>query len=145
MIKLGDYIVNEDVVVLVKPTEGGKATSILLKYTAEIRIEMPFEEAVGCFIEAGILPGAAGTDVVQVPSEDVLALTQLHREGFRYLARDYDGKLFAYGRAPSKGVLGWRADDREGSPKRVSKGCAFVTWDDEQPLSITAMLQDLNQ
>lgn len=145
MIKLGDCIFNEDVVVLVKPTEDGKATSILLKYTGKIRIEIPFEEAVGCFIAVGLLPGAAGTDVIQVPSEDVLVLTQLHREGFRYLARDYDGKLFAYGCAPSKGVFGWRANHREGTPKRVSKGCAFVTWDDEQPLSITAMLQDLNQ
>lgn len=146
MIRLGNYIINEDVIVAMRPSDDGDATMIQLKYSAEIQVNVPFEEIVGCLVAAGILPDAVSVDLIQVSGADALTLARLHRDGFRYLARDFDGKLFAYKSAPYKRTLEWHpAGDDEGVPRRVKEGFSVVTWDDDQPLNITVILQDLNR
>lgn len=91
---------------------------------------------------ANLLTVGLGVDVIGLTNDELATLRMLHSDEFRYLARDGDGKLFAYKGEPEKGAFGWRVRGfPTESPVRVREGFEFLAWSDDQPLCIIAALQ----
>lgn len=57
------------------------------------------------------------------------------RAGFLFVARDGDGKVFAYKGRPKKGKISWQHD----VAKRLYQDYTAVSFDDPEPLDLTAL------
>lgn len=105
-------------------------------------VEIVFRHGGGCFLECSIGELAqtlqeCGCTVEKWPAdpltrEETDALSDLADAGYRYLARDQDGRLYAYGIRPTWGEGEWST---YGSlpPRRVPQGFDFVRADDLAP------------
>ena len=73
-------------------------------------------------------------------SESVYLLKGLLEQGFKHMARDYDGKLRAYELKPVKFEIHWV--DGGGDCVRVSDSGVFphIQWTDEEPTMISKLL-----
>lgn len=68
-------------------------------------------------------------------------LKDLKHDGFKWLARDYDGDLCVYGNKPEKYELYWSND--EGSAVIKKDNFPQIKWSDSQPTSIESVIQSL--
>ncbi len=76
---------------------------------------------------------------------DIKALKELHEEGFTFLARDENGRLYAY----TDGNIGdiEKADDRwscdEDHERIDDNSFKFIKWEDEKPTSIEELMKEV--
>ena len=76
---------------------------------------------------------------------DIKALKELHEEGFTFLARDEDGKLWAFmdehiGDIEKEDNI-WICEDY---CKSISKKLfKFIKWEDEKPTSIEELMKEV--
>ena len=74
---------------------------------------------------------------------DIEALKELHEEGFTFLARDKNGRLYAYTDEDTieKGIDVWLCDeDYEHIDDNSFK---FIKWEDEKPTSIEELMKEV--
>lgn len=60
--------------------------------------------------------------------------------GYKYLARDRNGTLFIYTEKPVKYISSWGTTDD--FTKSFCELFKFITWEDDEPVSITYMLEE---
>lgn len=71
------------------------------------------------------------------------ALVALKLGGWRYLARDEKGKLYAYARKPEKLTTVWATALGSSSEVKIySSLLDFISWEDEEPFDINAYITD---
>lgn len=82
---------------------------------------------------------------VTITDKQYEALKHLHLKAYRWLARDKDGKMFAYIVEPDKGKSIWSSHYQSGA---VISGAViikdtfdFVTWEDEKAVNIQQLMQ----
>lgn len=74
---------------------------------------------------------------------EIAELEDLQKRGFKHLARDENGKLYAYINDAKKRPFRWVTDDY--TFDRVdSTLCKFITWEDEEPRLIEDLLKGVD-
>lgn len=142
MIRIADHIINEDRIVAAYPSSVGRTELIMDGAEQPVLLECEFACLEDALRAANLLTGGLGVDVIGFTNDELATLRMLHSDEFRYLARDGDGKLFAYKGEPEKGAFGWRVRGfPTESPVRVREGFDFLAWHDDRPLCIIAALQ----
>lgn len=63
-----------------------------------------------------------------------------YEQGFRFAAKDQNGKAFVYSAKPTKGKESWLNNDYESELRRLRGGFDALSFDDEEPLEISALL-----
>lgn len=63
-------------------------------------------------------------------------------KNFEYIARDYDGQLYAFMEKPYKGDSFWKTDGYYYMLEMFSVLFQFVKWEDEEPKSIKKLLNN---
>lgn len=74
---------------------------------------------------------------------DIVALKELHEEGFTFLARDENGRLYAYTDEDTieKGNDMWLCD--EDYERIDGNSFKFIKWEDEKPTSIEELMKEV--
>lgn len=159
LIKIGNALVDPNEIAVIQPdrtkrlSDDDKSTHIFieLRNGGSIRIEAAMDEAEAALIDAGVV-----TDLTDDPPQDEEAapalsafeieeLCKLYENEYRYMARDKDGKLYAYRRKPEYGGFYW-SDPGPGGAGALQvcdfAGFKFIGEDDSEPTKISELLYD---
>ena len=142
MIRVDEGIINEDRIIMAYPRPRGGTALVLDGIKDPLSLECDFAVFESILQEANLLTVGMESDAFHLTEDEIATLRQLRDKGYQYIARDGDGKIFAYRAEPSKGGFGWRVlvSGMEGA-QRILVGFDFLKWDDAHPLCITATLQ----
>ncbi|MBQ6359408.1 MAG: hypothetical protein IJI97_10760 [Clostridia bacterium] len=119
---------------------------VMLRNTYSILTDATMDEAEDALIDAGVvtdLTAEQEADESPIPplhDEELAKLTELASDGYKYLARDKDGKLYAFRHKPKYGGFYW--DDPDPAPALQVDGLTFISEDDKEPTEISSLLPD---
>lgn len=149
MIRVGSTILNENFIAaicpvnddgIIVPAEVATLTVVSLSSGQKIAIEAPISEACRALERVGYLePDTAFRPDGFTPGElDELRIK--YEEGFRFAARDDDGKAYAFSAMPTKGKASWINDDDVSTVNRLYNDYLALSFSDTQPLEIGSLL-----
>ena len=157
LIKIGSALIDPEEIVAIMPDLGEKAMTheegphirIDFKSGGSVWIDSTMDEAEAALIDAGVM-----TDLTDEPPQDedaapalsafeIEELCKLYENEYRYMARDKDGKLYAYRRKPEHGGFYWSDPGPGGAGAlQVCDGFEFIGEDDSEPTEISELLDD---
>ncbi len=116
---------------------------VTLRSGAETLVYCSQEEFADAMKEYIVSPPEAQSGAPLKPDQDAdeeVTLMELALDGFSYLARDQCGELFAYKEAPIRNGAIWDLP-RDSDFRHVRDDLfGFISWSDETPRSIDALL-----
>lgn len=152
LIKIGSALIDPSEIIAIKPhPDDYLKINVILRNTFSILTDASMDEAEAALIDAGVV-----TDLTDDPPQDEEAapalsafeieeLCKLYENEYRYMARDKDGKLYAYRRKPEYGGFYW-SDPAPSSARWVQvcdfAGFKFIGEDDSEPTKISELLND---
>ena len=150
LIKIGDCWVDPNEIAMI--VDGDDPRTILkpmicvhLRGGGSTWIHAAMDEAEAALIDAGVIEDdGSEADGPELTEEEHEIAKALFEEGFEFLARDADGKLYAFRHEPTKSGPYW--DDNEETvserPQRIESGFDFIDAADEAPWSISILLRE---
>ena len=156
LIKIGSALVDPAEIVAIKPypdhpatgCEGAVQICITLRTAPGIWTDATMDEAEAALIDAGVMTDlTAGDDEPPLPDmddEEMEQLVELHDNGYNYLARDKDGKLFAYMNKPTYDGAYWDDHEPVFCPKLIGEGFSFIGETDKEPVDIHLILSRIS-
>lgn len=149
LIKIGDAWVDPAEIAMItsdhpgtcfEPSPGA-SICIQLRHGAGTWVCATMDEAEAALIDAGVIenPYPEEDEPPELTDGEIDALADLHNRAFEYLARDKDGKLYAFRNKPEKEGAYWNTYDND-KAERIDEGFDFVSYDDEKPWSIAYLL-----
>lgn len=159
LIKIGSALIDPEEIAAVSPysdetlsaLEKATHVCIVFKQGESLWIDATMDEAEAALIDAGVV-----TDLTDDPPQDedaapelsafeIEELCKLYENEYRYMARDKDGKLYAYRRKPEYGGFYW-SDPGPGGAGALQvcdfAGFKFIGEDDSEPTKISELLND---
>lgn len=147
LVKIGSAFIDPMEIAAVMPdredglTELELATKICvtLKQGGSFWLDATMDEAEAALIDAGVIEDPY-PDVLDLSSDEMAELIRLRRAGCKWIARDIDGKLFAYRCKPVFDGAYWDAgapNDAEG----VREGFDFIEAGEAEPYAIGDLLE----
>lgn len=139
LIKIGNAWVDPQEIAAFFPTADLPSTpkiGIILRSGGNVWAESTMDEAEAALIDAGVIQDPAADDVPDLTDAEIKELMDLEELGFKYIARDADGKLYAYFEKPTKDGAYWNS--RDGQPSRLKEDFDFI--DGSEPWSIAWLL-----
>ncbi len=114
--------------------KGGMRSSI----DSEADPELVFNVIIEALSSTGQLYSPADPDMpIELSFLEEQELDTVAKQGYKYLARDMSGALFAYADCPEKGKREW-LEDSSIRPKRMRDEIFdFIDFDDDAPFSIS--------
>ena len=98
------------------------------------------EEEVSSVVSLLGLLAPAEEAEIELERKELEELATLFGAGFRWAARDRDGKAFAYKDKPTKGLSTWQAYEHQ----RLHHDFAALTFDAETPLDLTKLFTEVS-
>lgn len=151
LIKIGAAFLDPDEIQTVTPdrNEEHKQICVGLKGGLICWIEGTMDEAEAALIDAGVMidpaadPKENETPGPEMDAEERYRLEDLDADGYRYLARDKDGKLYAFRRKPVFEGFYW-SDPGPGNlgAVRVTEAFLSIGQDEEKPTEISRLLNE---
>lgn len=151
MIRVGNAILNEDLVAAIRPVdEDGiivpEEASVLvvvdLAGGQEIVVHATMPEVRQVLEQAGVLDVERSVLQLALKEKEIKVLRTIHRENFHFVARDKDGKLFAYTAKPTKGKRTWMNDDETSTVLRIRAEIDCLSFEDEEPLDLDVLFAE---
>ena len=156
LIKIGSALINPEEIAAISPSlndynsAGEMATMIRFEFRngGSIWIDATMDEAEAALIDAGVvtdLTAEQKDDEQPAPPlcvEEVAKLTELAGDGYKFLARDKDGRLYAFVHKPEYGGFYWE-DPKRDSALQVD-GLTFISEDDEEPTEISSLIKGIS-
>lgn len=152
LIKIGSALVDPEEIVAIKPYPDGHydchdhsvLINILLRNSTSFLTDSTMDEAEAALIDAGVVTDLTPDHdpVPPLTDAEVKKLYELKSDGYKYLARDKDGMLYAFQHKPKYGGFYW--DDPDLAPAMRVDGLSFVSEEDEEPTEICSILSDLS-
>ena len=143
MIKIGNIYVEGDCIAAVSPNshDYGKVC-IFLTCGKVVYAKATMEEAEIVLAENGMieLPESAF-----VTEDEMSYLQMLARDGFKYIARDKTGTVYAFLSRPEKNGAYWDPAVEESVERIYDYDFDWVSYDDDEPTDIMEILQQLGE
>ena len=153
LIKIGNALVDPFEIVAIAPDrdecplgyEKAVLIRIELRHGGSLWIDATMDEAEAALIDAGVVTDLL-TDLepddspLQLTDEESERLRELESYGYKYLARDKDGKLYAFQQKPEYGGFYWMDPDPAGAGALRIDGFSFIGVDDNEPVEICRLL-----
>lgn len=138
MIKIGSAIINEEQIAAVYPS---------LNTPGKIWISLASGRAVWTMATMEeitmALQNVCGDIMAPKVAMEISVLEHLTAAGYRFLARDEGGPLWAFDAEPEKDESCWNAIDGKAHPVRSDLFDGVVEWQDEMAAEIDAILEDM--
>lgn len=152
MIRVGGAILNENFIAAIRPAnddgiivpaEVATLTIVSLSSGEQVAIKAPMADACRALERVGSLePDTAFLPDGFTPGE-LDELRTKYEDGFRFAARDDDGKAYAFSAMPTKGKASWINDDDVSIVNRLYNDYLALSFSDAQPLEIGALLNQM--
>lgn len=151
MIRVGNAILNEEYVAAICPIDDdgcivpenlAMRLAVHLSSGCEVVIRATMAEMTEALEDACVLGSESPAPQVVFTEGEMEALRSVHRRNFRFVAKDEDGKVFAYTERPIKGVRGWRNDDDVSKVCRIRAQLDCLSFDDDEPLSLETLFAE---
>ena len=150
LIKIGSALIDPEEIIAIKPyPDDFVKICVILRNTLSILTDASMDETEAALIDAGVvtdLTAEQETDEPPVPplldEEEVEELRKLASDGYEYLARDRDDKLWAFRRKPEYGGFYWSDPGPGGAGARLVIGFRFIGAEDEEPTEISSLIGD---
>lgn len=134
MIKLGNAIINEKDISAIYPSSNmDEGIDVALKSGCIVWTDASMEQAA-----VALLTSCWNAMPPQIMSEIAL-LESLSSKGYRFLARDKKGALWAYCSKPSKGYGCWDAIDGKVCSVQLELYNGLIEWHDDIPTNIKTL------
>ena len=145
LIKIGDCFVNPDEIAAVRdmflPANDEQPTvESILRGGACCDAEASIDEAEAALIDAGCIDSPYPEDGLEAPAlsdNERIELKALDAQGYEYIARDADGKLYAYKGEPGR-EAGYYYAPGASTPEKVNGD--FLCVDADEAWSISFLL-----
>lgn len=142
-VKIGDAWFNPDEITAISlPSDMKDPTKIIVTLRQGVSVwpDATMDEAEAALIDAGYIenPYPEEDEPPELTDGEVEALADLHNRAFEYLARDADGKLYAFRDKPEKEGAYWNSFANKAEP--VDEDFGFISFEDEKPWSIAYLL-----
>lgn len=156
MIRLGDAIINEEQIEYIVPignnlkfcpASEGSRTKVMFLSGRNLTLAYPFNAAMEDLFANGIIyqDNDDLTDELTDADEgftaaEVAELRRAYKSGYHYVARDKDGKVYAFVDEPVRHGAYWdcRSLDNPGN-MRLDQPYQCIRWDVNQPLCIDSI------
>lgn len=154
LIKIGNALVDPFEIAAIAPDrdeclsdyEKAVLIRIELRHGGSIWIDATMDEAEAALIDAGVVTDLL-TDLepddspLQLTDEESERLRELESDGYKYLARDKDGKLYAFRQKPVfRGFYWVELEPVSDNALQVGEDFDFIQWDDAEPTEIEQFL-----
>ena len=144
MVKIGDTYLAEGAIEAIVP---GKVTdqeshhrvpacTVYLSSGSKLTAKATEDEIAAAVSLLGLLAIPEDPET-ELESEELEELAALFSAGFRWAARDRDGKAFAYKDKPVKGLSCWQAYTHQ----RLQHDFACLTFDTDAPLDLNKLFK----
>ena len=145
-VKIGDAWFNPDEITAISlPSDMKDPAKIIVTLRQGVSVwpDATMDEAEAALIDAGYIenPYPEEDEPPELTDGEIETLADLHNRAFEYLARDKDGKLYAFRNKPEKEGAYWNTYDND-KAERIDEGFDFVAYEDEKPWSIAYLLLD---
>ena len=141
-VKIGDAWFNPDEITAISlPSDMKDPAKIIVTLRQGVSVwpDATMDEAEAALIDAGYIENPyPENDTPELTDGEVEALADLHNRAFQYLARDADGKLYAFRDKPEKEGAYWNSFANKAEP--VDEDFGFISFEDEKPWSIAYLL-----
>ena len=160
LVKIGSAFIDPNEIAAIVPyredglTDIGQATQICitLRQGGGFWIDAPMDEAEAALIDAGVIENPYPEELPELSEGELTALEKLEAGGYRWLARDKTGHLYAYrgSTPPEYDGAYWNGDPAsEPNNTRVDPAAdnpgasifGFITEQDEEPWEIEKLLR----
>ena len=82
----------------------------------------------------------------QLTEEEREVLKEKYSDGYRFVARDEDGEVYAHSSKPVKGGLDWAGEGcYDWISDYVYSDFKFIKWEDNEPYEIEKLLEGGNE
>lgn len=145
LIKIGSALIDPNEIIAIKPyPDDCVKICVILRNTFSILTDASMDEAEAALIDAGVVTDLTPDHdpVPPLTDAEVEKLCELKSDGYKYLARDKDGKLYAFRHKPKYGGFFW--DDPYPAPALLVSGLSFVSEEDEEPTEICSLIENLS-
>ena len=149
LIKIGSAWIDPEEIAMILPDqpveywtpEDSQNICVQLRHGSSMWIRATMDEAEAALIDAGYIENPyPEDDTPELTGEEREVLSGLYVRDFEYLARDADGKLYAFRDKPEKDGAYWNSFANKAEP--IDEDFDFVAYDDEEPWSIPYLLLD---
>ena len=141
LVKIGNAYIDPAEVVAMRGVPANELdpayVEIELRSGSSILIYCEMAEADEIMIEAGMIADPAANPILEL--EEVDELKHLLGLGFHWIARDGDGKIYAYKDKPLREGISWSAGIAQ-APLRLSGTYDFCDAADLEPWAIEALI-----
>ena len=96
LIKIGDCWVDPKEIAAFQESDPNREIMITLRGTEILYVHTTMDEAEAALIDAGVIEDPTFDEPPELTDEEDAKAQALFDAGYKYLARDEDGKLFAY-------------------------------------------------
>ena len=148
LIKIGDAWIDPEEIAMINDSydshlEAQPQICIHLRHGSGTWIHSTMDEAEAALIDAGYIenPYPEEDEPPELTEEEREVLSGLYDRDFEYLARDADGKLYAFRDKPEKDGAYWNSAEGDRA-ERIDEDFDFVVYEDEKPWSIAYLLLD---
>lgn len=145
MIQIGNSYFDRDSVIAVLPQPDGETVSVCVKWGRIFRVKIePGERLDGILDRYGMLeppadlpPDPAGL----LTDAEVVELSCAQVEGYAYVAKDQDGRVYAFKVMPEKRGAYWETPVGYSiDPHRLLGDYACLSFEDKEPVEIAQLL-----
>ena len=139
MIKINDIILNEQQIAVLMP-EGFDGTRVHLNCGAMTVIPASMEDVLAAYEAAGMFKDSGDPVGIALTDAERQELLEFYKGGFRWVAADKDGRIYAYMKKPERDGAYWYSPS---SPAEVELTEDFdaISFEDE-PLDLAALFAD---
>lgn len=152
LIKIGNALIDPAEIAAITPDrdetlapyEASTQICITLRHGGSFWIDAPMDEAEAALIDAGAIKDPyedREPDGPELTDGELAVLHDLESDGYLYMARDKDGKLFAFRRRPEYDGAYWSEPGPGNTGTlRIHEDFAFIDSDAEAPAEIYHLL-----
>lgn len=140
LIRIGDEFFEAAEIAAVRPAASASKTVLVLRCGRECTILRDYEDALGDLAAAGLLADPESMAMPKLEPEEREELKHLALLGFGWIARDGDGKLFAYRDFPTREGVYWTSGLAGSDTVRLDGDFDFVAADATKPWAIEDLL-----
>lgn len=140
LVKIGDGFFESAEIAAVMPAAAGSKTELTLRSGRSCQVPVEYEDALADLAGAGLLNDPYTLVLPKLEPGEREELKHLALLGFGWIARDGDGKLFAYRDFPTREGVYWTSGLAGSDTVRLDGDFDFVAADATKPWAIEDLL-----
>ena len=142
-VKIGDAWFNPDEITAISlPSDMKDPAKIIVTLRQGVSVwpDATMDEAEAALIDAGYIENPyPENDTPDLTDGELEVAIELLDDGFIFLARDGDGKLYAFRYRPDRDGAYWNSSMTDEKPRRVNDGFDFISSEDAEPWRISEL------